>query len=81
MTSEIRIAEGSDATEVARRPLEHTPKLLAFLVLVALSRAGCAGDCPISDWPLDLPQGQATLVQVLQPAATVVTRVVPTRPR
>jgi ankyrin repeat protein len=77
MTSEIRI--DADATEVARRAFGHTPKLLAFLVLMALSRAGCADDCSISDWPLNLPQGQATMVQVLKPAATVVTRVVPAR--
>jgi hypothetical protein len=52
-------------------------KLLAFLALMAMSSAGIADDCPISDWPLDLPQGQAAMVQVMRPAAaTVVTRMV-----
>jgi ankyrin repeat protein len=57
-------------------------KLLAFLALMAMSSAGSVGiadDCPISDWPLDLPQGQAAMLQVLRPAATVATRVVPAR--
>jgi ankyrin repeat protein len=54
-------------------------KLLAFLALMAMSSAGIADDCPISDWPLDLPQGEAAMVQVLRSAATVVTRVVPAR--
>jgi ankyrin repeat protein len=58
-------------------------KPLAFLALMAMSSAGSAGiadDCPISDWPLDLPQGQAAMVQVMRSASatTVVTRVVHT---